>query len=135
MQKNIIQFSDKELKDTITFSNFEKRFEQHPIFLFSELKINIDGFEKNDNVKLELLDLKILNEQLKKLIMNELKLISFNNIDETFEILIQRINNDIKISGHFNNFLHSVKLIFEFDSDLSIINNISEQIEYISNKI
>ena len=135
MQKNIIQFSDKELKDTITFSSFEKRFEQHPIFLYSELKISVDGFEKKDNIKIELLDFKILNEQLKKLNINELKQISFCNIDETLGILIQRINNDVKISGHINNFSHTVKLNFEFDSDLSIINIVSEQIEYILNRI
>lgn len=132
MLNNImLQFSDKILKDTITFSIFEKKYKESPIFIYTTVFVNVDGYSKNDILKIELLDFKILHEQLRKLNANEIKQVIFYNIDETFELKINRIENEIIVSGKLKNFQHTVTFNFEFDSDLSIINKNVEQLNII----
>lgn len=136
MKELIIEFCDKQYKDKIIFTDFEIKFKQAPIFIYSTLIIDISGFKKDEQVKIELIDLKLFFEKLSKLNSNELKLnqVIFTNIDETFKIEIKRIDNKIDISGYLVNFLHTIKFEFKFESDLSCVQNLLMQIKSVIEK-
>ncbi|MCO6176131.1 hypothetical protein NHF50_13850 [Flavobacterium sp. NRK F10] len=132
---NFIEFIDKTGNNKIGFGDFNQEYFESPIFLSTKMDLNIGGFKKEDVLDIELLDLKLLKENLKKLINNDLKNVNFVNIDSYFNIYITSNDfQEVKIKGNIKDKENICDLKFEFSTDLSSITMMIEKLARIENR-
>ena len=108
-------FKNDTGKEIIRLKNFNKRYNDFPVFIETDIQVNFDNSIMLEKLEFELSDFEDLKKFLEKTEKELSRYFTFQNLEEQFRISFEAIDTGfLKISGFLKNRLYSSELSFSF---------------------